>query len=72
MTTDQGPFVCDVFLVLRFRDGTAWQIASESPCYKDFYDALSKSLPLDQEQALQAMFSTDNALFPLWERKDAP
>ena len=68
LTTDPGPFVCDVFLVLLFHDGTEWRIASENPGYADFYRVLSERLPLDSQQALQAMFSTDNAVFPLWKR----
>lgn len=70
-TTDQGPFTSDLFLVLLFRNGTEWHIASDNPCYQKFYEALGKSLPLDHEQALLAMSSTTNAIFPLWKRENA-
>lgn len=68
-TTDQGPFVCDRFLLLAFHDGTVWSVQADNPCYSTFYDAISEALPLDQEQALFAAFSTANGLFTLWERK---
>ena len=71
LTTDQGPFVCDSFLTLWFRNGEEWRVALEYPCYQTFYDALSERLPLDAEQTLMAAFSTNNAVFPLWERKEA-
>lgn len=71
VTTDQGPFTSDVFLTLMFRNGTEWRVASNNPCYQEFYDTLALSLPLDQGQALLAMLSTDNAIFPLWKREMA-
>lgn len=71
VTTDQGPFVCDMFLTLQFQDGAEWRIALENPCYPDFYEALSKNLPLDADQTLLAACSTDRALFLLWEREKA-
>ena len=70
LTTDQGPFVCDSFLILWLQNGDEWRVALEYPCYQAFYDALSERLPLDTEQTLMAAFSTSNAVFPLWERKE--
>lgn len=67
MTTDQGPFVCDRFLILRFKDNSAWDIPMDNPGYRNFYAALGESLPLDDEQAFLAAFSTGNAVFNLWQ-----
>lgn len=71
MTTDLGPFICDTFLVLLFQDGVEWRVPLENSSYLNFYEALGENLPLDAEQALMGAFSTDCALFPLWERKKA-
>lgn len=71
VTTDQGPFVCDMFLTLLFQDGAEWRVPLENPSYQDFYEALGKNLPLDAEQTIMASCSTACANFPLWEREKA-
>lgn len=70
-TTDQGPFVCDRFLLLSFHDDAVWNVQADNPCYGAFYGALSEALPLDQEKALLAALSTDNCLLALWERNNS-
>lgn len=70
VTTDMGPFVCDRILVLEFKDDeeAEWRVAADNPCYPEFYAALGKSLPLDEEQALFAALSTADMQFTLWKR----
>lgn len=69
ITTDQGPFVCDSFLVLAFQDGKKWLTPLENPSYTTFYKRLGKILPLDSEQAILAAASTEKAVFTLWDRE---
>lgn len=69
LTTDQGPFVCDMFLILVFHDGAEWRVPGENPCYREFFDALGKALPLDDEQVLLAAVSIADSTFSLWERE---
>lgn len=70
VTTDMGSSVCDRVLVLEFEDDedAEWRVAAENPCYGEFYAALSKSLPLNAEQALAAAIATDDRQFTLWKR----
>lgn len=70
VTTDMGPLACDRVLVLEFEDDeeAEWRIAAENPCYREFYAALSKSLPLNAEQALAAATATEDMTFTLWKR----
>ncbi len=72
LTTDQGPFVCDLFLLLVFQDGTEWNIPAENPSHPVFYKALGRALPLNDEQSILASCSTVNGLFPLWETERIP
>ena len=68
ITTDQGPWLDDAFLALDFADGQAWLLPSEHPCYNQVYEVLSTRLPLDYEQYIAAMGSTDHAEFIIWTR----
>ena len=68
ITTDQGPWLDDAFLALDFIDGQAWLLPSEHPHYARVYEALSAHLPLDYEQYIAAMASTDHAEFIIWMR----
>lgn len=69
MTTAHGPYGDDMVLVLTFQDGAVWNVPGENPAYPVFYHALRQAMPLDDEQAMLAAFSTSDGLFPLWDKE---
>jgi hypothetical protein len=66
-TTDDGPYLEDVFLVLRTEAG-----ASVLPQGFDPFDALFERLQqlpgFDNSAVITAMGCADNAIFPCWNR----
>lgn len=69
ITTDHGPYACDLVLVLMFHDGSVWNVPGKNPAYPNFYHALREALPLDDDQAMRAAFSISDGLFPLWDKE---
>ncbi len=67
MTTDQGPFVSDVFWVLSAGDGTRLMIPSEARDAVSIFDAISALPGVRMDVAVTAMTSTENAIFLIWE-----
>lgn len=66
-TSDQGPFLDDVAMVMFF-EGDIIVLPSEHKCYKMIYDELSKVVSFDYEAVIKAMSSTENAEFILWRK----
>jgi hypothetical protein len=67
-TTDQGPFVDDVFLVL-FKDEKGCLIPSESVGYNEVYEKVSKFEGFDFAKVIEAMSSASNNEFICWQKK---
>ncbi|MBN1411105.1 MAG: hypothetical protein JW969_09685 [Spirochaetales bacterium] len=63
VTTDWGPFLCDVYLVIYTADGKAFITEQEAPFYMVLYNTLAKLEGFDYEAVIKAMGTTDNGLF---------
>ena len=66
-TTDQGPFIDDVFLTFYCCPETVFLLPSTHPDYSAAYEALSQSFSLDYEKYMEAMTCTENAEFIIWQ-----
>jgi len=68
MTTDQGPFVDDVFWLLSAEDhGCA--VPSESEGMLALLERLQELPGFDDEAVIRAMGCTDNEFFEVWSRR---
>lgn len=68
ITTDQGPFADDVFLVL-FKEEKGVLIPSEAEGYNEVYERVSKFDDFDFQKYIESMSSTINQEFICWERR---
>lgn len=67
-TTDEGPFIDDVFLAIKFETKVI-VVPSEHPLYSAFlFDELGKKIKIDYEQIIKSSMSTDNAVFVLYKK----
>lgn len=71
ITTDQGPFVEDVFWVLTPREGEPLVVPSEAEGVSDLLSRLQELEGFDNMAVVVAMGSTDNACFPCWRASDS-
>lgn len=69
ITTDEGPFVPDVWLILMGKDCSC-SIPQGAPKFDEIYDIVSKYDGFDFEEFIKAMGSSDNAKFNVWKRVD--
>jgi hypothetical protein len=68
ITTENGPFVDDVFLVL-FLEHQTITIPPEHPCFQPFlFDQLPQKVGINYEQLAKSMSSCINAEFVLFSR----
>ena len=67
-TTNEGPFLPDVWLILIGKDTTC-SIPQGAGGYDEVYDIVSKYEGFSFEQVIKSMTCTDNAEFELWKRK---
>lgn len=67
-TTDEGPFVEDVFWVLTPLEGEPLVVPSGAEGTSDLLDRLMELEGFDAERVVLAMGSTDNARFACWRR----
>lgn len=67
VTTDQGPFVDDVFWLFFAGDGRVCMVPS-SEISGGIFARLERFEDVDYEAAIRAMGSTDNASFLVWSR----
>ena len=67
VTTDEGPWLPDVWLVLS-GGGDICSIPQGASHYEEVYDKVSALPGFDFEAVLSAMTSTDNARFVLWRK----
>jgi hypothetical protein len=68
VTTDEGPFVEDVFFVLRGVHGDC-VVPQEAEGGNALFTRLSALPGFDHEAGIRAMRCTDNARFPCWTRE---
>jgi len=68
LTTDEGPFVEDVFFVLESADGKGCVVPQEADHDSRLLEFLQKLPGFDNEQLVRAMTSVENARFLCWER----
>lgn len=71
ITTDEGPFVDDVFLVLSGGDKEI-KIPQEAENFEALFDVFKKFEGFNFEAFIEAMSSTENAKFVCWRRADKP
>jgi hypothetical protein len=68
VTTDTGPFVCDVFFVLHGNQrGCA--VPQEAEGCKELVERIQKLPAFNNRAVIDAMGCTSNARFSVWERK---
>jgi len=70
-TTDQGPFVEDVFWVLR-RSKTRLRIGDPHPISKMLMECFQSLEGFDWRPFIEAQICTDNRYFVCWRRVSAP
>jgi hypothetical protein len=68
VTTDQGPFLADVFWIL-CESEKQYSIPQGATGEQTFIDTLQKMDGFDNEQMIEAMRCTDNHDFIVWKRK---
>lgn len=69
-TTDQGPFIEDVFWLLK-RGQMRIRIGDPHPVFKELMDGFSALEDFDWELFANAMCCTENRYFVCWKRKSA-
>ncbi len=67
-TTDQGPFMEDVFLEILDVNEDVYSIGQDNPSYDDVYGFVSAFPGFDYEAVIKAMGCTDYAEFTCWTR----
>ena len=67
MTTDQGPFVPDVWLIL-LGNGKSCSIPQGSKGWEELYSKVSKFSDFNFENAIKSAVSTENKMFNLWKK----
>jgi len=68
VTTDEGPFSADVWLVLKGLAGTI-RVPQGNPGYDSVYDHVSGLEGFDYQGVIDAMMSTENNEFILWKKQ---
>ena len=70
MTNDQGPQLEDVYFVLEGKDGNGSIVSHELATRSGLLEALQARLEgVDNKAVIEAMLSTSNQVFTIWERK---
>ena len=69
VTTDEGPFVDDVFWML-VGDHGGCAVPSESTGFEALMGRLQRLPGFDNDAVIRAMMSTDNASFVCWRRPE--
>ena len=68
VTTDEGPFVDDVFFLLAGRNGTGVCVPQGAPGSAPLLERLQRLPHFDNDQVIQAMMSSKNARFVCWKK----
>jgi hypothetical protein len=70
LTTDAGPFVCDVFFVLH-GDDQGCMVPQEAEGCKELLERLQKLPGFNNQAVIDAMGCTSNARFSAWKKENA-
>ena len=70
LTTDAGPFVCDVFFVLHGND-RGCVVPQEAEGCNELLERLQKLPGFNNQAVIDAMCCTSNARFPAWQKENA-
>lgn len=71
MTTDQGPWIEDVFFIIDSRNGNGCVVAHDLAVKSGLLEALQTRLEgLNNAAVIEAMTSIDKRIFTIWEAKD--
>jgi len=71
ITTDEGPYVEDVFFVLEGNEGSGCLVPHDAAVRTNLLEELQTRFPeLDDELVIKAMGCTSNNSFLLWEKSD--
>lgn len=68
ITTDEGPFLPDVWLILTGKD-SGCSMPQGAPGYDEVFDIISNYEGFNFEEYLKSVSCTDNAGFEVWTRK---
>jgi len=68
VTTDEGPFADDVFVVLK-SDQSEMKIPQEAENFDSLFDVFKKFEGFNYEAFIEAMSSTENERFVCWQKK---
>jgi len=68
VTTDEGPFVDDVFFLLVGRDGSGVCVPQGAPGSETLLDRLQKLPNFDNGEVIRAMVCSENARFVCWKK----
>jgi hypothetical protein len=68
VTTDEGPFVDDVFFLLVGRDGSGVCVPQGAPGSETLLDRLQKLPSFDNGEVIRAMVCSENARFVCWKK----
>ena len=71
VTTDEGPFVDDVFFLLVGADGTGCCVPQGAPGSEPLLDRLQALPEFDNGKLIEAMGCAENARFVCWRKKSA-
>ena len=69
VTTDQGPFVDDVFFLLVGGDGKGCCVPQGAPGSDPLLERLQALPDFDNDQVIQAMGCSENRRFVCWKKK---
>lgn len=70
VTTDEGPFLPDVWLVLMGKD-SGCTLPQGAPKYDEVFDIISKYEGFKFDEYIKSASSTGNARFDVWKRQKA-
>jgi hypothetical protein len=70
MTTDQGPWLEDVFFVVDAKDGSGCVVTHDLAVRSGLLESLQSRLPgVNSAAVIEAMTSAENRVFTIWEAK---
>lgn len=70
ITTDQGPFIEDMFVYIEIPDNNFFVVESEMPEFNFLFTVFESIGGFDYDKFIKATSSTDNAEFICYEKKN--
>jgi hypothetical protein len=69
VTTDEGPFVDDVFFLLVGADGSGCCVPQGAPGSEELLERIQRLPDFDNDKVIAAMGCSENARFVCWKKK---